>query len=144
MSAEDNKRVGRRLIEELWGKGNLDFAYEVVASDFVANIAGLPEPVHGPEGVRQLVTMFRSALPDLRETIEDQVAEDDKVTNLIRFSGTHQGEMLSIAPTGQQVTVEVLVIQYFSEGKIVRVRGVLDALGMFQQIGAIPSLEHHD
>ena len=144
MSAEDNKRVGRRLIEELWGKGNLDFAYEVVASDFVANIAGLPEPVYGPEGVRQLVTMFRSALPDLRETIEDQVAEDDKVTNLIKFSGMHQGEMLGIAPTGQQVMVEVLVIQYFSEGKIVRVRGVLDALGMFQQIGAIPSPGYHD
>jgi predicted ester cyclase len=144
MPTEDNKRLGRRLIEELWGKGNLGFADEVVAPDFVADIAGLPEPVHGPEGVRQLVTMFRSAMPDLRETIEDQVAEDDKVTNLIRFSGTHQGEMLGIAPTGKHITVEVLVIQYFSEGKIVRVRGVLDALGMFRQIGAIPSPGRHD
>jgi predicted ester cyclase len=81
--------------------------------------------------------MFRNALPDLRETIEDQVAEDDKVTSLIRFSGTHQGEMLGIAPTGQHITVEALLIQYFSEGKIVRVRGVLDAPGMFQQIGAV-------
>jgi hypothetical protein len=68
MSAEDNKRAGRRLIEELWGKGNLDFAYEVVAPDFMANIAGLPESVHGPEGVRQLVTMFRIAARPPRDS----------------------------------------------------------------------------
>jgi predicted ester cyclase len=100
-----------------------------------------PSGKAGREGEedRQLVAMIRSALPDLRKTVEDQVAEDDKVTNLIGFSGTQQGEMLGIAPTGQHITVEVIVIQDFSEGKIVRVRSVLDTLGLFQQTGAIPS-----
>jgi predicted ester cyclase len=88
--------------------------------------------------------MFQSALPDLRETVEDQVAEVDKVTNLIECSGTQQGEMLGIAPTGRHITVEVIVIQDFSEGKIARVRGVLEALVSFQHTGVIPSPGHLD
>jgi predicted ester cyclase len=100
-----------------------------------------PSGKAGREGEedRQLVAMFQSPLPDLRETVEDQVAEDNKVTNLIECSGTQQGEMLGSATTGRHITVEVIVIQDFSEGKIVRVRSVLDALGLFQQTGAVPS-----
>lgn len=138
MEIGEMKRRSRQVFEELWNKGNLDFAAEIVTPDFVARNAGFNGgfgEIHGPEGVKGLVTMFRAAFPDLRATVDDQVAEGDKVANLVRFSGTHQGELMGIPPTGRQFAIDVFVVQYYSGNKIVAVRSVFDAAGLMRQLG---------
>lgn len=81
-----------------------------------------------------------AAFPDGRWTIEDQVAEGDKVVTRFSFTGTHQGEFMGIAPTGKRVTTSGMVIDRIVEGKIVEEREEWDALGMMQQLGAVPPL----
>lgn len=126
----------------VWNNGNLDLADELVSPNFVAHIAGFPagsSEVRGPEAVKGVVRTFRAALPDLRASIEDQVAEGDKVASLVRFSGTHEGELLGIPPTGRRVTVEIFVLQYFSGERVVAPRSVLDVAELMQQLGVGPN-----
>ena len=97
--SEDNKALVRREIEELFNhNGNLDVAEEVYASDFVGHDPTMPEGIHGIEGARQVAAGVRSAFPDLTCTIEDQIAEGDKVVSRWSASGTHQGETEEMGP----------------------------------------------
>ena len=82
--------------------------------------------------------MYRSAFPDLRFTIEDMIAEGDKVATCWRAAGTHQGELMGIAPTGKRVEVIGMIVSRFAGGKIVEDLEVMDTLGLLQQLGAIP------
>ena len=79
MAGEDPKAVVRRELEELYGAGNLEVADEIVAADFVGYDPALPEPIRGPAGVKDAVTGYRTAFPDLRLTIEAQFSEGDLV-----------------------------------------------------------------
>jgi predicted SnoaL-like aldol condensation-catalyzing enzyme len=79
MSTEENKALARRVLEEMFNKGNLDLADEVFAPDYVDHDPAMPEDIRGPEGFKEYVSMFRTAFPDLHLEIEDQVAEGDKV-----------------------------------------------------------------
>ena len=83
--------------------------------------------------------MYRSAFPDVRLIIEEQVAEGDKVVTRWIAYGTHQGEMMGIAPTGNQVRVEGITISHIQEGKIVQEWELFDTLGLMQQLGAGPT-----
>lgn len=99
MPTEENKALTRRVSEELYSsRGNPDAAGEIYAPDFVAHNPNSPEEIHGPEGVKQLASAFRSAFPDMQSTVEDQIAEGDKVVTRYTFSGTHQGELMGIPP----------------------------------------------
>jgi len=139
MSAEGNKALVRRVYEEIHNKGNLDAADELVSASFINHNAppGMPP---GPEGIKRVFTMFRSAFPDLNVTVEDMVAEGDKVVARLTLRGTHQREFMGLAPTGKQVTLSVIDIARIAGGKIVERWGVEDMLGLLQQLGAIPSL----
>ena len=97
--------------------------------------------MRGPEGAKETAKMYRNAFPDVQLSIEDQVAEGDKVVTRWIGSGTHQGEMMGIAPTGNQVRVDGMTISRIEDGKIVEEWEIYDALGMMQQLGAIPSPE---
>jgi predicted SnoaL-like aldol condensation-catalyzing enzyme len=79
MSTEENKALARRVLEEMFNKGNLDLADEVFAPDYVDHDPAMPEDIRGPEGFKEYVSIFRTAFPDLHLEIEDQVAEGDKV-----------------------------------------------------------------
>ena len=136
--SEENKAIVRRKIEEVFSaQGNLDVADEIFAPEYV----GYPEDVRGPEGAKETAKMYRNAFPDVQLSIEDQVAEGDKVVTRWIGSGTHQGEMMGIAPTGNQVRVDGMTISRIEDGKIVEEWDIYDALGMMQQLGAIPSPE---
>jgi predicted ester cyclase len=87
----------------------------------------------------QFVSMMRSALPDLRITLEDDIAEGDKVVTRWIGQGTHQGELMGIAPTGNRVTITGIPIHRIEDTKIVEEWSNWDAPGLIQQIGAIPS-----
>ena len=139
MSVEENKAVARRVVEELFNHtGNLDAAEELFAPNYVGHVAGF-EDLHGAEAVKQFAATERQAFPDLQNTIEDLIAEGDKVVTFYRARGTHQGESEAFGPpTGNQIEVTGMVIQRFAEGRIVEDWTVFDALGMMQQLGLVP------
>ncbi len=138
--SEENKALARRSWE-LVTEGSLDILEdalaEVYADDFILHEAG--EDIVGIEGLTQFVSMIRSAIPDIRVTLEDDVAEGDKVVSRWRAQGTHQGELMGIAPTGNEVAITGITIHRIEEGKIVEEWENWDALGLMQQIGAVPA-----
>jgi steroid delta-isomerase-like uncharacterized protein len=139
MSIEENKTLARRMVEEIFTRGNLNLADEFVASDFVEHEELPPGLPGGREGVIQLTTMLRSAFPDLKATVDDVIAEGDKVVIRQTWSGTHKGEFMGIPPTGKKVSFGVIDIIRVAGGKMVEHWGQMDAMGMMQQLGAIPA-----
>lgn len=137
MSAEENKAIHRRAFEEIWNQGNLDVVDEIFATDFVFHDPVSPE-VRGPKGFKQFVTIYRAAFPDIHFTIEDQIAEGDKVVARWTTLGTHQGELKGIPPTLKQVVVTGISILRITSGKIEEEWVNWDTLGMLQQLGVIP------
>jgi steroid delta-isomerase-like uncharacterized protein len=138
VSAEENKAVARRWFEELFNQGNLEVADEIIAPDHVNHDPTLPDIPPGPEGQKQVVNLYRSAFTNAHINVEDQIAEGDRVVTRWTGSGTHQGEFMGVAPTGNQVTVTGITINRVSGGKIAESWTNYDALGLMQQIGAIP------
>jgi len=138
MSIEENKAIVQRAAEEVMSKKNLAVVDELFAADYVSHAAGGQE-VRGPEGVKQFLSMYDSAFPDMRETIEDMVAEGDKVVARVTMTGTHQGEFMGMAATGKQVTVTGIAILRIVGGKVVEEWREDDRLGVMQQLGVIPT-----
>jgi len=140
MSAEQNKALVRRMVDELQCGHNLDVVDELFAADFVDHSVppGLPL---GREGVKMQFAMFFNAFPDLRVVIHDQVAESDDVVTRKTFHGTHQGDLIGIPPTGRSVAFDVIDILRVQHGKITDHWNVVDQLGLMHQIGAIPAPE---
>ncbi len=138
MSVEDNKATARRWYEGVFNNGNLDLINGLFAPNFVDHDPVNPLP--GLEGVRQVVTMYRSAFPDRHITVEDWVAEGDKVVTRFRAQGTHSGALMGVPPTGKQVTVTGIDVLGFKNSKIAEHWGNRDDLGMLQQLGVIPSM----
>jgi steroid delta-isomerase-like uncharacterized protein len=140
MSAEENKALARRSWE-IVTETNLDTLEEalkeVYADTFVMHEPD--EDVRGIEGLTQFVSMIRSAIPDLRITIEDDMAEADKVVTRWIGQGTHQGELMGVAPTGNQLTFTGITIHRIEDNKIVEEWSNWDALGVMRQIGVDPS-----
>jgi steroid delta-isomerase-like uncharacterized protein len=138
MSTEENKAIDRRLVEEGFNKGNMAILEEFIAVDCVDHAAppGMPP---GREGVKQFFAMFRSAFPDLHFTIEDVVAEGDKVVTRSTWHGTHRGDFLGLPATGKQVAVTGIDITRYADSKAVEHWGNQDLLGLMQQLGVIPS-----
>ena len=134
--SEENKAVARREIEELFGRGNFDAANDIYHPDYVGH-----EPtfgvVHGVEGAKQFAATYRQAFPDIQTTMEDQVAEGDKVVTRFTSRGTHQGELWGIPATGRKVEVRSVSTNRIEGGKIVEHWTSNDRLGMMQQLGVI-------
>jgi predicted ester cyclase len=137
MSTEENKAIIRRHWEEVVSKGNMSVADENMATNYIYHGSGGQE-FKGPEGFKQLITMFRTAFPDLRATVEDMVAVGDEVAHRVTMRGTHKGEFMGIAPTGKQVAIAAIVISRFAGGKEVEAWANLDQLGVMQQLGVAP------
>ncbi len=141
MTTEENKAISRRVGEETSNGGDLDLADELYAPDYVLHDPSLPEDLHGPEGLKRYVAMTRAAFPDARVTVEDQVAEGDKVVDRWTARGTHTGEFMGIPPTGRRIEVSGVTISRFAGGKIAEDWYQGDDLGMMRQLGVIPSGE---
>ena len=140
MSAQENKSVVRREFEEILSQGgNLDAAQEIYATDYVGHEPTFGD-VHGVEGAKQFAATYRQAFPDIQTTMEDQLAEGDKVVTRFTSRGTHQGESEDFGPpTGNRIEVTGITIERFSEeGKIVEDWTNFDALGLMQQLGLVP------
>ncbi len=139
MSTENNKALVRRVYEEVINEGNMALLDELVSPDYVEHDPNWPQPVHGPEGLKQYFLAFRTAFPDLHLTIEDMVGEGDKIAVRHTAHGTHEGNMMGIPATGKQVTVPAITIHSINGGKFVETWVIGDSLGLLQQIGVIPA-----
>ena len=141
MSAEESKAIVRRYLG-VFEQGNIELLDELLAPDYIYHTPATPDLPTGPEGVKGVVTMFRSAMPDLRVVIEDMIAEDDKVAVRYTLEGTHVGDLFGVPPTGQQLSIKSITMERVSNGKIRDHWRITDSLDMMQQLGVIPAPEH--
>ena len=138
MSLEANKDLIRTYVETIFNHKQVDRADELVAPDFIDH-AALPGQAPGLEGAKQKWAMYLTGLPDLRVTIEELVAEGDKVGVRRSYAGTHRGELLGVPPTGKQVRIGGISIFRLAGGKIAEHWEQLDRLALMQQLGVLPT-----
>src|SRR5688572_25828714 len=139
MSIKQNKTIARRFVEEVIGKGNWALVDELVATNYSYHAPGME--VSGPDGIKQLLSMLRTAFPDWNEIIEELLGEGDKVVFRVTGTGTHKGNWMGVPPTGNKVTVKGIDIVRIEGNKMVEHWANFDALGMMQQLGVIPTPE---
>jgi steroid delta-isomerase-like uncharacterized protein len=138
VTTENNKHSVSRFIDEVINQAKMAAADEFVATDFIERDP-LPGQEQGLEGLKQWLSMYLAAFPDVHWTIEEQIAEGDKVVTRFTWHGTHLGDFIGIPPTGRQVTVSGVVIDTLNGGKLVDSRMLMDALTLMQQLGVIPA-----
>lgn len=138
MEREAHKAIVRRLYEEAFSHtGDLAAIDEFIAGDFVDH-SGPPGLAPGREGFKQLVGMWRAAVPDLWLTIDEIVAEGEVVAVAWTGGGTHRGELMGIPPTGRTAKVTGIVFNRLADGRIVERWGNTDDLGFLRQLGVMP------
>lgn len=135
MTTEQNKAIVRRLFEEVL-KGNLNVADELIVTDYAQHSVFAVPP--GREGFKQFFMGFSAAVPDAHYTIEDMIAEGDKVVLRSTIRGTQMGPLPGIPPTGKPFRLTTIDIFRLQDGKIVEHWDAADQLGMLQQLGVIP------
>lgn len=139
--SEQNKALARRDLEEVWNQRKLEVIDELVATNSVVHDPAVPGgKVTGAQGYKQFVEIYLAAFPDVQFTINDQIADGDKVATRWTGTGTHKGALMGIAPTGKRATVTGITINRYQGGKSVEAWTNYDTLGMFQQLGVVPML----
>jgi len=139
MSTEANMAIVRRHTEEFWNQGTLDIADEIHTADYVFHDPSAPE-IRSSEAYNQFVVMYRTAFPDIHFTIEDLFAVGDKVVSRWSCTGTHQGELMGIPPTGKSSTNTGIDIFRLSGSKIAEEWVHWSTLRMLQDLGVIPPM----
>jgi steroid delta-isomerase-like uncharacterized protein len=138
--ATDNIALVRRLIEEVWNKGNLGVIGELIADKYVST-EPLVGTVRGPEALKQYVQTFRTAFPDLKLTIDDAVTSGDRVFLRWTARGTQRGVFMGIAPSNNKGEVLGMSIHRIVDGKIVEHHDSYDSVALLQIMGVVPPLE---
>ena len=138
--SEKNKAIVHRLFEELWNKGSLPVADELIAPTYTHHDTSTPDAGRGPESEKKRLTLYRKAFPDMRLTIEDIIAEGETVMARWACRGSHKGDLNGIAPTGKQFNISGVTIVRLSNGKLVEGWVNWDALGLMQHLGVVPEL----
>jgi steroid delta-isomerase-like uncharacterized protein len=138
MSSEDNKALIRRFIEEVFNQRNVDAIDRYIAANYVDHVTppGVPNT---REGFKQFIGTFLATFPDFHYTVEDLVADGDKVVARLTAQGTQQGALMDIPATGKQATWSEIHIGRLANGTIAEHWGEIDNLGMLQQLGVIPA-----
>ena len=134
--SEQNKKLARRWFEDLFSRGDLDAANEILSAEFVDHLPH--EEERGIEELKNYVSIYRTAFPDIQDKVEDIVAEGDKVVVRWMSRGTHQGEFMGVAPTGRHVTFTGMRLFRFAENQIAESWVNIDERGLQEQLGAVP------
>lgn len=141
MSSEENKSVARRLIEALnervWPSGDFTAADALISPQYVYHDSA--NPITGREGFHQLVAAYRTAFPDARFTIEEQIAEGDRVLTRMTVRGTHTGPLMGILASGRPVEVSILSLMRVVGGQVVEEWERFDTAHLLAQVGALPA-----
>ena len=145
MSASENKAIVTRFYEEIWNDRVLSVADELFAQNCVTHqLRSGAEPIavpRGPEEIKHHVTDWLRGFPDLKLTVEELVAEGDRVASRIVFRGSHTGSWLGIPPTGKVLNVRLSVTHRIENRMIVEDWVLVDTLGLFQQLGLVPEMD---
>jgi steroid delta-isomerase-like uncharacterized protein len=136
MSVE-NEALVRRFFEDLCNGRQQDVADEIVAGDYVSHGPQAP-PAEGPEGVKARVAVYQESL-DGHWDVQEVFSAGDRVVARWTGSGTHEGELMGVPPTGRPIAVEAISVFRIADGKIAEEWTVWDALGLLQQVGAVPA-----
>ncbi|MGR9552208.1 ester cyclase [Rhizobium leguminosarum] len=136
MAVERNKMAMRRFVEFI-NTASEQLAAELIASEAIFHVPGRQEPLRGPDGYLEIIGMMRGGFPDIQWTLEEIIAEDDKIAARFTMRGTHQGPFLGVEPTGKSITVQAVNFYRLADGKFVEERGQPDLLSLLQQIGAV-------
>lgn len=137
MRPDRNKNLVREFVEQVFNQGNLDATDWYFAKD-VVDYSPLPGQAPGLEGLKASFGAFLRAFPDARASIEDLVAEGDRVALRFAYRGTHLGEFLGMRPSGKRFSVTGIAMFRVREGRIAEHWVELDQLGLLQQIGSMP------
>ncbi|MFN8473284.1 MAG: ester cyclase [Anaerolineae bacterium] len=138
MSTEQNKTAVLRTFNEAWNEKKLAMLREVIAEGAVYYNPSTPQPLLGPEGQEMFIGGFHVAFPDTHFTIEDVVAEGDKVVVRWAASGTNQGPLMGMPATGKRVTVRGMTMFTVRDGMVQESWTNWDTLAMLQQLGIVP------
>lgn len=138
MTAEENKAIIRAYVETIWNQQQVHRAGELLAQGYVVH-PPLPGQTPGLEGAKRVVALYLAGVPDLHVTIEDLVAEGDRVAVRRTYEGTHKGELLGIPPTGKHLQIGGISIFRLVDGKIAEQWEQLDQLSLMQQLGVLPA-----
>jgi predicted ester cyclase len=146
VSAEENKEKVRRFMEEAFGQDKPELLEDLLDPNFVRYDPYIEAgAVRGVQTVKENIVWFHNVFPDLTCTIEDQVAEGEKVVSRYTIRGTHQGEeFFGVPATGKRMEMRGIQIDRFEGGKMVEERAEFDLLGVLQQLGAIPEPEQSE
>jgi steroid delta-isomerase-like uncharacterized protein len=136
VSTEENKTLVHRFYDEVWNRGNTEFAHEVFAEDYVRHDLRPNEALPGPAGQKKIADDFRAAFPDLEVAVDLIVGEDDFVVGRWTASGTQLGPWGTLEPTGRRATFSAVNIFRFEDGKVAEIWNHRDDLGLMQQVGA--------
>ena len=138
MTVEENRLLMGRFVEFI-NTASEKLAEELISSAAIFHVPGRTEPMRGPAGYLAIIGMMRSGFPDIQWTLEETIAEGDKVAARFTMRGTHQGAFFGVPPTGRSIVVQAMNSYRWSSGQIVEERGQPDLLGLMQQIGAVPA-----
>ena len=138
MTPEANKGVMIRFTEFI-NTASETLAAELISPDAIFHVPGRSEPMRGPAGYLAIIQMMRGGFPDIQWTLEEMVAEGDKVAARFTMRGTHLGTFFGTSSTGKTIAVQALNIYRLSDGQIIEETGQPDLLGLLQQIGAVPA-----
>lgn len=136
-AVEENKAVVRRVVDEVFNRGNLAAADQLVTANWIDHNPSVPGLPPGPAGLKALVGVLRGAFPDLQLTIDDMVAQDDLVADRFTIRGTHRGDFNGIPATGKSVVFTGSAIHKVAAGRLVESWANLDDLGLLKQLGVI-------
>src|SRR6185503_20931583 len=133
-----NKLLMSRFVE-LINSASEPLAEELIHPDAAFHVPGRADPMVGPAGYLAVITMMRAGFPDIQWTLEEMVAEADKVAARFTMRGTHRGPFFGVPPTGKKIEVKAMNFYRLSDGQFVEEHGQPDLLGLLQQIGAVPT-----
>jgi steroid delta-isomerase-like uncharacterized protein len=136
---DENKKLYLRLADEVLTNKNLAVADELIASDFREHVSGEARRV-GVEGFKAARLRRNAAFPDWKVTVDDIIAEGDKVVARATGEGTHLGEYMGIPPTGRRIKVSWIAIYRIADGRLAEHWQHIDELGLRQQLGAVLTL----
>jgi steroid delta-isomerase-like uncharacterized protein len=136
-----NKKIAARIFEEMWNGRKPELAKEFFTADAVLHDPYVPTPKKGIEGHAAYLQAFMKAIPDLKFTVEEQVAEEETVVTRLLAGGTHEGELLGVPATHKKATVPVVVFHRFRDGKVADAWIIWDALGFMREVGALEALK---
>jgi steroid delta-isomerase-like uncharacterized protein len=139
MSTDQNKTVARRIVDEAWNKHNPAILDQLFSNDAVVHDPQNPTITKGPQGAKSTLAIYLRAFPDMKISIEREIADGDYVVQHLLATGTNTGEFNGMPATGKKTNTIGVMTSKIKDGKVVEAWSLFDSLGLMQQLGVIPA-----